>query len=240
MPAHTFFFYSSDLVPSEPVVWLTDDEHFHLSRVLRAEPGELVRVTNGRGLVVSAEIESVGAKRTRAHVALVEADRPEPLPLVLALGLMPHAHMDAALTQCIEAGITGFVPVISERSHVRRKVERHDPRWTRLSIAAIKQCGRAWLPQLEASVDARELVKRFESFERVVIADQDAADMIDIAAEPAATLALVGPEGGFTKAEQERFIAAGAQPVRLSAHRLRAETAALALVAMLAANRAPV
>lgn len=240
MPAHTFLFYSSDLVPSDPVLWLTDDEHFHLARVLRKEPGELVRVTNGRGLIVAAEIDSVGAKRTRAHVALVEENRPEPVALVLALGLMPHSHMDTALTQCIEAGITGFMPIITERSHVRRKVERDDPRWTRLSIAAIKQCGRAWLPRLEASADARDLVKRFESFERVVLADPDAPDLIDIIARPAPTLALVGPEAGFTRAEQERFIAAGAQPVRLSAHRLRAETAALALVAMLAANRGPV
>lgn len=240
MPAHNFFFYSSDLVPSEPSVWLTDDEHFHLARVLRMSQGELIRVTNGRGLVVIAEIESVGAKRTHAHVSLVEDNRPEPVPLVLALGMMSHSHMDAALTQCTEAGITGFLPVISERSHVRRKVERNDARWARLSIAAIKQSGRAWLPQLEGSVDAAELTARFGSFERVVLADQDATDLIDMTAGPVPTLALVGPEGGFTAAEQERFIAAGAQPVRLSAHRLRAETAAVAITAMLAAGRPPV
>src|SRR5262245_43882129 len=106
MPAHTFFFYSPDLVQSEPTVWLTDDEHFHLARVLRMGPGDLIRITNGRGLVVTAEIESIGAKRTRAQVSLVDDNRAEPVPLVLALGMMPHAAMDTALSQCIEAGIT--------------------------------------------------------------------------------------------------------------------------------------
>jgi 16S rRNA (uracil1498-N3)-methyltransferase len=240
MPAHTFFFYSSDLVPSEPGVWLTDDEHFHLARVLRMGPGDLIRITNGRGLIVAAEIESVGAKRTRAHVSMVEENRPEPVPLVLALGLMPHAHMDTALAQCVEAGITGWVPIITERSHVRRVVERNDPRWTRVAIAAIKQCGRAWLPEIEASVDVRELMAKFGSYQQVLLADPDAGDLVDITAPPVSTLALVGPEAGFTTAEVERFIGAGAKPVKLSAHRLRAETAALAMISMLAANHPPV
>jgi 16S rRNA (uracil1498-N3)-methyltransferase len=240
MPAHTFFFYSADLVPSESTVFLTDDEHFHLARVLRMGPGDLVRITNGRGLIVTAEIESVGAKRTRAQVSLVEDNRPEPVPLVLALGLMPHAHMDTALAQCVETGITGFVPLITERSHVRRVVERDDPRWTRVAVAAIKQCGRAWLPQLAGSVDARDIVKQFDSFQQVLLADPDTEALVDMRAAPVSTLALVGPEAGFTHEERERFIAAGARPVRLSAQRLRAETAALAMISMLGANRGPV
>jgi 16S rRNA (uracil1498-N3)-methyltransferase len=240
MSGHTFFFYSDDLVPSDATVWLTGDEHFHLARVLRMSPGDSIRVTNGRGLIVSAEIESVGAKRTRATVSKVEHNRPEPVPLVLALGLMPHAHMDVALAQCVEAGVTAWVPIITERSHVRRKVERNDARFTRVAVAAIKQCGRAWLPHIEASVDARDLVSRFGSFPRVVLADPDATDAVDVAAAPVATLALVGPEAGFTGSEHSRFVAAGAHPVRLSAHRLRAETAALVIVSMLAARRGPV
>jgi len=237
MPAHNFFFYSPDLVSSESTVWLTDDEHFHLARVLRMEPGDVVRITNGRGLIVTAEIVTIGAKRTHAQVSRVEDNRPEPVPLVLALGLMPHARMDAALAQCVEAGITGWLPIVTERSHVRRVVEGDDPRWTRVAIAAVKQCGRAWLPRLEGSVDARNVIAKFESFEQVLLADPDAENLIDIHAAPIPTLALVGPEGGFTTAEHERLVAAGARPVRLSAQRLRAETAAVAIVAMLAANR---
>lgn len=240
MPAHNFFFYSPDLVPDDPAVWLTDDEHFHLARVLRMEPGDQVRITNGRGLIVTADIVTIGTKRTHTQVSTVEDNRPEPVPLVLALGLMPHARMDAALAQCVEAGITGWLPIVTERSHVRRVVERDDPRWMRVAIAAIKQCGRAWLPALEGSVDARNVIAKFGAFDQVLIADPDAKDLIDMHAAPVSTLALVGPEGGFTTAEHERFATAGARPVRLSAQRLRAETAAVAIVAMLAANRGPV
>lgn len=237
MSAHTFFFYSADLAPSVRLVWLTGDEHFHLVSVLRKRAGDVIRITNGRGLIASAEIESIDTKRACAMVLSLDETRPEPVPLVLALGLMPNAHMEAALTQCTEAGMTGMIPIVAERSHARRVIEANEPRWVRLAVAAIKQSGRAWMPVLEGSVDARKLVERFDAFERVYVADQNATGVLDPAAPPASTLALVGPEAGFTAAELERFVAAGARPVRLSAQRLRAETAALALVAMLAANR---
>ena len=94
MSAHTFSFYSADLVPSDPKVWITDDEHFHLARVLRMGAGDVIRVTNGNGLIVSAEIDSVGAKRTTAHVSRVEANLPEPVPLVWSM-LQPGSASNA-------------------------------------------------------------------------------------------------------------------------------------------------
>jgi 16S rRNA (uracil1498-N3)-methyltransferase len=236
MSAHTFSFYSADLVPSDSKVWITDEEHFHLARVLRMGTGDTVRVTNGHGLIVSAEIDNVGAKRTTARVSNVEANLPEPVPLVLALGLLPRAHMDAALTQCVEAGITGFIPVAAERCHARR-TEGRDERWQRVAVAAMKQSGRAWLPRIEAAVDVKELAAKFAGFENVLLADADAKGAPESGAKPAPTLAIVGPEAGFTGLEGLRMQDAGARAVRISAQRLRAETAALALISMLALGR---
>lgn len=236
MSAHTFSFYSADLTPADSKVLITDDEHFHLTRVLRMGTGDTVRVTNGRGLIVSAEIDAVGAKRTTARVSNVEANLPEPVPLVLALGLLPRTHMDAALTQCVEAGITGFIPVAAERCHARR-TEGRDERWQRVAIAAMKQSGRGWLPHIEPTVDVTELTGKFNAFETVVLADADAGVTPDGGAAPVSTLAIVGPEAGFTDFERLRVRDGGARAVRISAQRLRAETAALALVSMLALGR---
>lgn len=239
MPAHTFSFYNPDLVPSDTTVSITDDEHDHLARVLRMGPGDLLRVTNGHGLVVSAEIEAVGPKRTSARVLRVEANHPEPVPLVLGLAMLPRERMDVALTQCTEAGITGWIPLLADRCHVRKTGDRGE-RWKRVTVAALKQSGRAWLPRIEEPVEASEIVKRFGSFERVVLAEMGTSQSLDLAAPPVSTLAIVGPEGGFTDEEQARFVGAGARPVHISAQRLRAETAAIALVSMLALNRGPV
>jgi 16S rRNA (uracil1498-N3)-methyltransferase len=237
MAAHTFSFYHPELERGDAAVTLEREEHHHLARVLRMTRGESIRVTNGRGLIVSAEIEAIDAKRTAARVSQIEENEPAPVPLVLAVSMLPRAHMEAALAQCIEAGITGWIPVLAERCHARKSAARADARWTRVAIAAMKQSGRGWLPAMEAPVDAKELAGRFSSFARVVLADADAPSAPDMTAAPVPTLAIVGPEAGFTTTERSLFIDAGAKPVRLSAHRLRAETAALVLVSMLAINR---
>jgi 16S rRNA (uracil1498-N3)-methyltransferase len=239
MSAHAFSFYCADLTSSDPKVSITDDEHVHLSRVLRMKTGDAIRVTNGKGLIVSAEIDEVGSKRTTARVSNVEANLPRPVPLVLALGMLPRAHMDAALTQCIEAGITGFIPLAAERCHAKR-ADGRDERWTRVAIAAMKQSGRGWLPRIEAALDVTTLVATFHEFEHVALADAEAKTPPDTAAGPVPALAIVGPEAGFTDSERGRMLDGGAKAVRLSSQRLRAETAAIALVSMLALGRAAV
>ena len=236
MSAHTFSFYSADLTPADATVRLTDDEHFHLSRVLRMGIGDRVRVTNGRGLIVNAEIDAVGPKDTTVRVSNVEATLPQPVPLVLALGLLPRAHMDAALTQCVEAGITGFIPVAAERCHAKRS-EGRDGRWERVAIAAMKQSGRGWLPHIDPAVDVRGLIIKFGAFESVLLADAGATAMKNDGTTAVSTLAIVGPEAGFSDGERSRIQDGGASVVRISAQRLRAETAALALVSMLALGR---
>jgi 16S rRNA (uracil1498-N3)-methyltransferase len=236
MSAHTFSFYSADLTPTDAKVWLTDDEHFHLTRVLRMGTVDTVRVTNGHGLIVSAEIDTVGARRTTARVSQVEANLPEPVALVLALGLLPRTHMDAALTQCVEAGITAFIPVAAERCHAKRG-EGRDERWQRVAVAAMKQSGRAWLPHIEPAVDVRELTGKFAAFEKVLLADADANAAPLAGTTPGPTLAIVGPEAGFTDFERLRIKDGGASAVCISAQRLRAETAALAMISMLALGR---
>jgi 16S rRNA (uracil1498-N3)-methyltransferase len=107
----------------------------------------------------------------------------------------------------------------------------------RVAIAAMKQSGRGWLPQIEPAVDVKELVARFAAFDAVLLADADAPRAPDTGDTTVATLGIVGPEAGFTDFERVRIKDAGAKVVRLSAQRLRAETAALALVSMLAAGR---
>jgi 16S rRNA (uracil1498-N3)-methyltransferase len=150
--------------------------------------------------------------------------------------MLPRAHMDAALTPCVEAGITGFIPVAAERCHAKR-TEGRDERWMRVAIAAMKQSGRGWLPRIEAALDVKALIARFASFEKVLLADADARTLPDIAGDPVPALAIVGPEAGFTDFERLRIQDGGAAAVRLSAQRLRAETAALAMISMLAAGR---
>lgn len=237
MSAHTFSFYCPAVGISDSLVVIDGEEHHHLSRVLRMKRGDSVRITNGSGLVVSGEIEVVASSRTTARVTGVEATCPEPAPLALALGLLPRASMETALSQCIEAGITRWIPLLAEKCHVRKSSAHTNERWTRVAVAAMKQSGRSWLPRIEAPVTVEGLVEMFGSFVHVCLADAEGRVLFPSRASQDAALAVVGPEGGFTADEIKRFVDAGAQPVALSAQRLRAETAAVTLVSILGLGR---
>ena len=144
MTAHLFSFYVPALVESDATVEIAGDEHRHLARVLRMSRGEILRVTNGRGLRISAAIESIGVSKTLARVASVDEREPPRTRLVLALGVIQRAHFEIAVAQCVEVGVTEFIPVLAEKCHARAWSSATRTRAQRVAISAMKQstsCG---------------------------------------------------------------------------------------------------
>lgn len=234
MSAHTFSFYLPTLEAGHRTLDLDGEEHEHLKRVLRLRPGERIRVTNGRGLVVTATVETVAGASTRARVDDVAGDETPAARLALALPLLKRPRFDAAVAQCVEVGMTELIPLYADKCHVREWSDSMSARTTRVALAAMKQSGRGWLPPVRAALDIDALAQTFSAYAAVVLADAGGE------AVPAArgdVLAIVGPEGGFSDRETDRLFAAGARRVTLSRHRLRAETAAVVLVSLLARAR---
>jgi len=231
MTAHLFSFYVPALAESDATIEIGGDEHRHLARVLRMSRGEAIRVTNGRGLRVAAAIESIGASKTLARVTAVDKLDPPRARLALALGVIQRAHFEIAVSQCVEVGVTEFIPVLAEKCHARAWSSATRTRAERVAIAAMKQSDRSWLPPIRDAVTVAELARSISGFGRAVLADADgAAGVLGASGD---TLAIVGPEGGFADPEIETLVAAGATRAVLAPHRLRAGTAAVVLVAAL-------
>jgi 16S rRNA (uracil1498-N3)-methyltransferase len=151
------------------------------------------------------------------------------------MSLLARAHFEVAVSQCVEVGVTDVVPVVAEKCHVTKWSKAAATRVERVAIAAMKQSGRAWLPSVH---DARTLVTLASEvaagrYGRAVVGDAGGPALSD-AARAGDVLAIVGPEAGFTDAEVAHLVKAGAERASLSSHRLRAETAAVVLVAALA------
>ena len=237
MTAHRFTFYLPSLARESSAFDLTDDEHHHLARVLRLSPGETIAATNGRGLLVEAHVASVDSKRSSAHVVRVLQDEAPARHVVLALSLLPRAHFEVAVSQCVEVGVTGVIPIVAEKCQVKTWSKAAAERAERVAVAAMKQSGRAWLATI---ADARslgslatDLSARVHDYGRVVVGDAG-APVLAPAGQTDGALAIVGPEAGFTEAEVASLVRAGAERVSVSSHRLRAETAAVVLVSALA------
>lgn len=228
---HDFVFYAPGIEPSTNRVELTDDEHHHLSHVLRMSPGETVFVSSGRGVILECQIETIAPGATRAAAVRVVVDRPQS-PLILALATLKKDAYELAVKQCTELGVTHFHPFVAAKSHVKEYGDGFLERLARIALAAMKQSFRATRPVINRPVAFDALCEAVTTTPAIV-ADAESKRLVTEARGRPLVL-VVGPEAGLTPEERERLAAAGAELAAISPHRLRAETAAAMLTGLVA------
>lgn len=174
-------------------------------------------------------------------IAVAEETRREaaPQPLELGVGALHDAtRLEWLCEKSVELGATAISVLTTHR------VERSRYRLRRLhakALAAMKQSGRSYLPTIiEESLD--DYVRRVRQPTRLLAhcdAERRRTPLLSIGRERLASGCnlLIGPEGDFTRGEIELAVEAGWQEVTLGAARLRTETAALAMLAAVAASR---
>lgn len=231
------------LPPAGGILDLDGDEAAHLSRVLRLREGDGVEVFDGAGASASARIESAGRRGVRL---LVGETRMSPAPAfegILVQALPKGEKKDFIVQKAVELGLARLVFVESERSVARLDAEggaRRAERWSRIAVGAAKQCRRDRLPVLSAAPDVPAAVAALPAGVRILCeVHPGARPLRGILREAAAAgvrsvTVFVGPEGGFAPGEVDCILGAGAAVASLGPNVLRAETAALYVMAALA------
>src|ERR1051325_6341254 len=214
---------------------LTGEHARHLARVLRARPGmEFDIAADGRlrrGRVVHVSDE-------RVEFELGEELTPAPEPdLTVLLAVIKFDRFEWALEKLTELGVRTVVPLLASRSdaHLSAAAGKRVERWRRIAREAAEQSRRLAPPEIRDAVKLKAALS-LAADHRLVLAETEedtslAASLAKIEA-PGSLVIAIGPEGGWTPAEVEQFAAAGWQPVTLGANILRAETAAIAAVAV--------
>jgi 16S rRNA (uracil1498-N3)-methyltransferase len=204
--------------------------------VLRAEAGQRYEISDNRHVYL-AEIEMARKERV-VFRALEKLEAHPPLPLVLCAALVKFDHFEWMIEKATELGVAEIVPVASSRSErgLERAAHKRVERWRRIALEASQQSRRAILPVVHEPTAFAEALA-------IPAAHRYALDEAPSGARFAdglrGTVAiLVGPEGGWTDSERESFVAAGWAPVSLGPFILRAETAAIAALAIAAAKLA--
>jgi len=222
------------------VVELSAAEAHHGVDVLRLRAGEVVEVFDGAGAVATGTFQLTGRKAAGVRITQRGPLRQRPRPLVeLAFAVPKGKRLDWLLEKATELGAAALAPVAFQRSVVRPVFTPHArDRWRGICIAAAKQCGADFLPEIipprplaEHLAGASQDVRIFGEIHsnrplRVVLDRTEREDRIGV---------LVGPEGGLTDAEREAAEGAGFCAVRLGAYPLRVETAAVAFLAAIRA-----
>jgi 16S rRNA (uracil1498-N3)-methyltransferase len=214
---------------------LAGDEARHLARVLRAKPGDVVTLFDGRGRSWPARIATLGRGEVALEVGEPVDSPPARRPAVtLAVALPKGERQKWLIEKLTELGIARIVPLVTERG-VAEATPAAIERLARGVIEACKQCGRDTLLGVGEPKSVAEIVAAKPAAAVGVVADP-AGGPLDMVPwrEAAEVIGLVGPEGGFTAGELAVTDAAGWPRVALGYHVLRIETAALALAARLA------
>jgi 16S rRNA (uracil1498-N3)-methyltransferase len=215
----------------------------HMARVLRAEQGQQVDVVAG-GRVFHAEIAAVSPQEVRFNL-LAELDADPALPVTLALSIYKFDHLEWAIEKATELGVATIAPVIARRTdkHLAAAAQKRAERWRRIVHEAAKQSRRSDLPQV---LDPAPLAARIRSSStplRIVLAEQERTTTLRNALEQAVNAAgdetpalelAIGPEGGWAPEEEALFDSCGWRAVSLGPRILRAETAAIAALSVVA------
>lgn len=223
-----------------------EDAH-HLTRVLRVEKGQKYELSDNRNVYL-AEIETA-RKDLVSFLVLERSPAPQPrLLITVVAALIKFDSFELLVEKATELGASAIVPFMAERSEkgLDRAAEKRLSRWRRIAREASEQSRRAVLPEISEPASFAEAV-RWDAHLRLALEEQPGAPAILSACHTAAgaqTVALlVGPEGGWSDRERAGFIQAGWTPVSLGETVLRAETAAIAGIAIIMAawgnNSAP-
>lgn len=224
---------------------LTGTQAAHLARVLRAQPGQIFDVV-AYGFLHRAEVVSVREDEVR-FALFEELESATALPLHLLLAVFKFDHFEWAVEKATELGVAEITPVLARRTekHLAQAAAKRVERWRRIAREASQQSRRTDMPTIAEPIAlAAALSATTNVPTRILLAEVEQrhtlrAAMEAMAADDArvnAPLALaVGPEGGWAPDELQRFTDAQWQHVTLGARILRAETAAIAGIALTAA-----
>jgi len=236
MPRRRFYIPRESI--QDGVAVLPSDQAHHLRNVLRLKTGDSVEIFDGEGRAYTGDVELHGSEVRIGRLQSLSSMQSRG-HLILAAALIKSARFEWVLQKATELGVAEIIPLSTSRSGVRltgRGVDSRLDRWDRILKEAAKQCRRMDAPRLHKPLDFSGFLRleelsccaKFFFYEKSPDLWQPAKSCLS-----EKTVLCVGPEGGWDSLEIEQAVAAGYEAFSLGPWILRAETAAIAAVAIL-------
>ncbi len=219
---------------SDNVFSITGDEFQH-AKVKRLNPGVVITAVDGAGNEYRGEITSISKDTLAAMIIETIKHPPSALKVYLGIGIIRPGPMSFAVEKAVEAGVWQIIP-LETRFSERKLSDKDLVRLNRISISALKQSGRVFLPEVTPVRTLTEVIDYHAGQSGILFADIEGKPLLSHNISFGSALILVGPEGGFSPEERDYLLEQGAIPVNLGRNRFRTETAALVAVAGLMMN----
>lgn len=221
-------FFNPDITEKDELVTFPRDESKHIVKVLRKNEGEILNITNGKGLLFTAEIIQGDMKQCIVKITSFEK-QPAP-PYYLHMIVAPTKMNDRYewfLEKAMEIGVHEITPIICD--HSERKVVKLE-RYERVLLSAMKQSLHLSLPILNEPITFKEFMNKDLKGSKLIAHCEDVNEkpylQKKIHSRQSVNI-LIGPEGDFSKDEIEIALENGWDQISLGDSRLRTETAAI-------------
>jgi 16S rRNA (uracil1498-N3)-methyltransferase len=220
-------------------ITITGEKAHYISAVLRCRNGDRIFISDAKGNTYTSEIISASQKSVTLAIKHV-SDGPaaeSPLQITLLQGLLKGAKMDLVVQKATELGVRSIVPVITERSQLR--ATRKLPRWRKIAEEASRVVGRSFIPEICGTAQFERLVSgtHAEPVQNGILfweGGGKALSGVTAGMRNSTTISVfVGPEGGFSQQEAALASDNGIVICTLGKRMLRAETAAISVLAIL-------
>lgn len=223
---------------------LDEAESKHLAGVLRAAAGARIEILDGAGRTGAAEVVAPHKKRTA--IRILSQERPPAFAprRILAQALVREQKMDWLIQKAVELGVHEIWPLQTEHAVVKIRPEeagKKAARWQAIALAACKQSGNPWLPEIApprplaaalAALRSAPGAACFGALQEGAVPLPELFGRLKREGCPQVA-AFIGPEGDFSPGEVAALLAAGVRPVTFGPIVFRVETAALFVLSAL-------
>jgi 16S rRNA (uracil1498-N3)-methyltransferase len=239
-----FFLDKHSVLSENPAI--TGSDVKHIRSVLRLKPGDTIALFDGEG----TEYECAIMTSSPRHIGLSVLNstrivRESPVHITIAQALLKGPKMDWIIQKLTELGVSAFIPFPAKRSIPQLDADRSESRghrWTKIACEALKQCGRSVAPDIGAIRSFDDMIRSEAQYDLKImlcpalfpnISRGSLKESLDETPDAQRIVAVIGPEGGFTRKEIDAAAKRGYVPVSAGIRILRSETAAITSAAIL-------
>jgi 16S rRNA (uracil1498-N3)-methyltransferase len=224
------------------IITLPKAEAHYVAHVLRMRAGEEIDAFDGVEHEYRLRLIAVSSRTVQGQVLASRSSMmPSLTPLVLGQAVPKGTKMDLIVEKCSELGLTTLVPLYTERTIVRTlpgQTSDKLARWQRIAQAAARQCGRHTLLDVRPPMPLADFYADYPTAAVKIVCweketQQGLRQVLDALAAKDPIVILIGPEGGWTSQEIVTARAHGFVTAQLGSHRLRTETAAIAVTGII-------
>lgn len=208
---------------------LSNSDIHHIKKVMRCNNNDKIEIVFDKRVYVCNidEIETL----TLSIIDSYEEDRDSNIDLTIAVSLVQEQKFDLILQKLTELGVNSIIPVKTERSIVKidnAKEQKKIARWETICKEASEQSHRVTIPKIHNIVTLKELLNQKKELNLICSLNENTKPLEEyLNNELKNILFIIGPEGGFSKKEEDFLIENGFKTTTLGKRVLRVETAAI-------------